>query len=177
MRIYSLFASALLVFCAGAASAKVSLKNGNFYIGYTDIVYQGGFEPKIERVYNSKAPFHGIFGWGWGFEYAAYLTVSADGTIIAHEYGGGAENRFTPDNVSRADIELAAETIVRAAKESWRVMNPADVENLRQRLIADATFRNEEWEDYQKLGLISRRELSIGTVHHSSLFSHQTIQR
>src|SRR5436190_6570091 len=71
-----------MLFMADIGSANVSLRNGNFFIGYTDIVYPGGFEPKIERVYNSKTPYHSIFGWGWGFEYSVYLTVSADGTII-----------------------------------------------------------------------------------------------
>src|SRR3990170_4922362 len=81
---------------AGSAYANVSLKNGNFFIGYTDIVYPGGFEPKIERVYNSKTPYEGIFGWGWGSEYEVFLTVSADGSVLVREYGGGAENRFSP---------------------------------------------------------------------------------
>src|SRR3954471_5566197 len=78
------------------ASANVSLKNGNFFVGYTDIIYPGGFEPKIERVYNSKTPFSGMFGWGWGNEYEVYLKVLADGSVLVHEYGGGAENRFSP---------------------------------------------------------------------------------
>src|SRR5436190_17826066 len=81
---------------APAASSNVSLRNGNFFIGYTDIVYPGGFEPKIERVYNSKTPFKGMYGFGWGNEYEVYLTVSADGSVVVHEYGGGAENRFSP---------------------------------------------------------------------------------
>src|SRR4051812_6430939 len=86
----------LLALLPAAAHANVSLKNGNFFIGYTDIIYPGGFEPKIERVYNSKTPYNGIFGWGWGNEYEVYLTVSADGSVVVHEYGGGAENRFSP---------------------------------------------------------------------------------
>jgi hypothetical protein len=44
--------------------SNVSPKNGNFFIGYTDISYPGGLEPKIERVYNSKSWFKGIYGWG-----------------------------------------------------------------------------------------------------------------
>src|SRR5262249_52147282 len=90
--LFSLAALALSV----SAAANVSLKNGNFFVGYTDIVYPGGFEPKIERVYNSKTGFKGMFGFGWGNEYEVYVTVSADGSVVVHEYGGGAENRFNP---------------------------------------------------------------------------------
>ena len=76
------------VLATASAWANVSLKNGNFFIAYTDIFYPGGFEPKIERVYNSKTPFSGMFGAGWGNEYEVYLSVSADGSIVVHEYGG-----------------------------------------------------------------------------------------
>ena len=64
---------------------NISIKNGNFFIGYTDIVYPGGFEPKIDRTYNSKTPFKGIFGNGWGNEYEAFVTVSADGSTCHTE--------------------------------------------------------------------------------------------
>src|SRR5689334_11683133 len=84
------------------ASAHVSLKNGNFFIPFKDIIYPGGFEPKVERVYNSKTSFKGYFGWGWGTEYEVYLTVSPDGGVTVHEYGGGATNRFTPVKFTEA---------------------------------------------------------------------------
>src|SRR3954470_8440205 len=96
-KILGAFAACVMILAASPpAGANVSLKNGNFFIGYTDIIYPGGFEPKIDRVYNSKTPFRGNFGWGWGNEYEAFLRVSADGSVVLHEYGGGAENRFSP---------------------------------------------------------------------------------
>ena len=95
----------------------MSIKNGNFFIGYTDIVYPGGFEPKIERVYNSKTPFKGMFGWGWGNEYEVYLTVSADGSVVVHEYGGGAENRFNPVAFNSSELDKAVELIAATAAQ------------------------------------------------------------
>src|SRR5215210_6552629 len=96
------------------AFANVSLKNGNFFIGYTDIVYPGGFEPKMERVYNSKTPFKGMYGWGWGNEYEVFLSVSADGSVVAHEYGGGAENRFSPTAFNATELNKAVDMIAEA---------------------------------------------------------------
>src|SRR3954466_14321224 len=101
----NLILAVALAASAVAAQANVSIKNGNFFIGYTDIIYPGGFEPKIERVYNSKTIFKGMFGWGWGNEYEVFLTVSADGSVVVHEYGGGAENRFTPTNFKVDDLD------------------------------------------------------------------------
>src|SRR5688572_19137729 len=110
---------AALLFPVGAW-ANVSIKNGNFFIGYTDIVYPGGFEPKIERVYNSKSPFKGMFGWGWGNEYEVRLRVSADGSVVVHEYGGGAENRFNPRAFDAKELDAAVAMITEAARQQGR---------------------------------------------------------
>ena len=59
----------LLVLClfSLASIAGVNLKNGNFYITYTDIIVPGGGNDLvIERTYNSKSPGKGWFGYGWG---------------------------------------------------------------------------------------------------------------
>src|SRR5438270_13920159 len=95
---------ALILTLAAPAMANVSIKNGNFFIGYTDIVYPGGFEPKVERVYNSKSPYRGIFGYGWGSEYEVRLSVMADGSVVVHEYGGGADNRFSPRSFNPKEL-------------------------------------------------------------------------
>src|SRR3989338_182321 len=114
----ALLAAGTLVFAGAIAHANVSLKNGNFFIGYKDVVYPGGFEPKIERIYNSKTPFNGIFGRGWGTEYEAYLSVSADGSVVVHEYGGGAENRFSPVAFRAAELDKAVEMIGSVAQKA-----------------------------------------------------------
>ena len=51
---FSLFVMTMLM--ASLAQAGVNLKNGNFYISYTDIVVPGGGKKlEITRTYNSKA--------------------------------------------------------------------------------------------------------------------------
>ena len=96
---------ALLLLLVGTLDlrANVSLKNGNFFVVYTDIVYPGGFQPKIERVYNSKSPFKGMFGLGWGNEYDVYLEPQADGSVMLHEYRAGASNRFEAPTIANLD--------------------------------------------------------------------------
>ena len=93
-------------------------QNGNFFTGSKDIVYPGGFEPKVERVYNSKTSFKGIFGYGWGNEYEVFLTVEADGSVVVREYGGGAENRFSPVRSSPQELDAAVAMISDAAKKA-----------------------------------------------------------
>ena len=77
--------------------AGVNLKNGNFYISYTDIIVPGGGKNlKISRTYNSKSVAKGWFGFGWGSNFETKLWVSADGSVIVRENGSGAVTRFTP---------------------------------------------------------------------------------
>src|SRR6185503_12977446 len=143
--------AAIAALClAGQARANVNLKNGNFSIIYTDILYSGGFEPQVERVYNSRTAFKGSFGWGWGFEYEAYLTVSGDRTVTIHEYGGGAENIFDPGDHQRtevwqADVEREVTAILGANKKEIDAMTAAARADYQSRLESDATFRHDEW--------------------------------
>jgi hypothetical protein len=77
MRIWTKFKltmTALLM--VSVAQAGVNLKNGNFYVSYTDIVVPGGGKKlEITRTYNSKATEVGWFGFGWGSLYETKLVV------------------------------------------------------------------------------------------------------
>lgn len=158
--------------------SNVSLKNGNFFIGYTDIVYTGGFEPKVERVYNSKSPYHtGMFGWGWGTEYEVRLTVSADSSVVIHEYGGGAENRFVPVNFKRKDLEKAVRDIVQISRKSGALSNKSQAKSYQDRLLKDAVFRNAEWEKLVSQKKLKRRDVKVGTQFVSNRFSYQYVTK
>ncbi|MEK6578656.1 MAG: DUF6531 domain-containing protein, partial [Bdellovibrionota bacterium] len=166
----------LFALSINSASANVSLKNGNFFIGYTDIVYPGGFEPKVERVYNSKTNFKGIFGWGWGNEYEVYLSVSVDGSVVVHEYGGGAENRFSPVAFNKSDLVKSVEKIV-ATATSLGAVPQGQVDKYRSRLMSEASFRNDEWEKYRTQGKMERRVLPVNAQLISNRFSYQYITK
>jgi YD repeat-containing protein len=159
------------------APASVSLKNGNYFIGYTDLVYPGGFEPKIERIYNSKTPYKGMFGWGWGSEYEAYLNVSADGSVVLHEYGGGAENRFNPTSFNAKELEDAVNKIAEVAQKAGALGSADAMAAYKNHLKTDAIFRNDEWEKFRAQGKLKPRELSHNTQLHSNRFSYQYITK
>lgn len=168
---------ALIGLVSSLSMADVSIKNGNFFMGYTDIVYPGGFTPKIERVYNSKSAYRGMFGWGWGNEYEAYLTVSADGSVVVHEYGGGAENRFSPAAFNEAELNKAVSDIAEAARKAGVVGSSAQLEAYKKRLRGDATYRNDEWEKFRGQGKLQARQLPKNTRLHSNRFSYQFVTR
>ncbi len=158
------------------AQANVSLKNGNFFIGFIDMFFSGGFEPKIERVYNSKSSHNGIFGFGWGSDYEVYLTVSADGSVVVHENGGGAKNRFTPNGrVSDEDVKRATDLIMAARSKEGG--NKDQLEKYREQIKSDARFRNDEWERYWDKGAVQARTVAPGTQLRSNRFSYQVLTK
>src|SRR4051812_7855482 len=105
---------AILSLVPAFASADVFVKNGNFFVSFIDLNYPGDLGPKIERVYNSRTTFRGIFGEGWGTEYEKYLTVQADGSVIVHEYGGGDNLIFRALQWKPQELDQAIEMIVAA---------------------------------------------------------------
>jgi YD repeat-containing protein len=134
-----LFAT-LMLLVASFAHAGVNLKNGNFYISYTDIVVPGGGKKlEITRTYNSKSTEQGWFGFGWGSEYETRLELSADGSIVIHEHGSGAKTRFTPKTA--IDAVAASTKIVNEMKKRTALSEKAAAE-LVNKLANNAELRH-----------------------------------
>jgi YD repeat-containing protein len=130
----------IAILIASFAHAGVNLKNGNFYISYTDIVVPGGGKKlEITRTYNSKSTEVGWFGFGWGSEFETKLELSADGSIIIHEHGSGAKTRFTPK--AAVDAMAASTRIVNEMKKKTALSEKAAAD-LIQKLATNAELRH-----------------------------------
>jgi len=150
--------------------AGVNLKNGNFYISYTDIGAPGkGEDLKIVRTYNSKATRIGWFGFGWGSEFETFLSVSADSSIIIHENGSGAMTRFVPKTA--LDVDQAANNIVAEIRKNT-TLSEKDAANLISKLKGDAELRHAYAKKFDVKG-----ELAIGTMLYSSDFGPQKVEK
>lgn len=153
-----------------SAWAGVNLKNGNFYVTYTDIRVPGGDNDlEITRTYNSTATAVGWFGFGWGSDYETYLDVAADGSVVVHENGTGARTRFTPRET--IDPSSAADRIIKAMRQRTEVSDSV-ASNLRERLISNADFRQEYARRFDV-----RAELAEGTVLYSNVRGLQEVHR
>jgi YD repeat-containing protein len=160
----------VLCFLPFAALAGVNLKNGNFYIGYTDIIVPGGGNDlEISRTYNSRAVEKGWFGYGWGTPFETFLTVAPDGTVTIHENGSGALTRFTPQ--AAVDAEGASKMIVDAMRKRTSISDQV-ANNLVQRLTNDADLRLAY---ARRFGVTT--ELAAGTVLHSNTRGIQTLTK
>ena len=141
MKLMKLLSLALVTLMLTAfAHAGVNLKNGNFYISYTDIVVPGGGKKlEITRTYNSKATEIGWFGFGWGSEFETRLEVSADGSVVIHEHGTGAKSRFTPK--TQIDPVATSTKIVTEMRKKTALSEKAASE-LIQKLATNAELRH-----------------------------------
>ena len=81
-----------------ATRAGVNVKNGNFFITYTDVQWDD--KNGISRTYNSRTTFSGIFGYGWSSPLEHTLRVTGTGDIEFVHNGGGKQEKFTRANTS-----------------------------------------------------------------------------
>ena len=159
-----------LVFLPVIALGGVNLKNGNFYITYTDIIVPGGdHDLEITRTYNAKSVDNGWFGFGWGSLYETKLVVSADGSVVVIENGSGAHTRFVPKEA--INVKSSASKIVDAMKKK-EPMSETAVQALVTRLSNDAELRQVYSKKYNV-----ETKLADGTILYSNDRGIQTISK
>ncbi len=140
MKLFKLLLVIIFSLSLSLAWAGVNLKNGNFYVAYTDIVVPGGGKKlEIVRTYNSRVAYNGWFGVGWGSDYETFLRVSADGSVTVHENGGGARTRFIPK--AAIDPMKAAKKVADAMMKKT-TYSSQEVKKLIHRLAKNAEVRH-----------------------------------
>ncbi len=163
MRTIFLIIQALIIFVLMVATSfgGVNLKNGNFYISYTDLVVPGGGKQlEITRTYNSKSADIGWFGVGWGSEFETFLKVSADGSVVVHEHGAGARNRFVPK--TKIEPTQAASKIIEAMRKRTTLTQKV-AQEMKKKLASNAELRH----------VYSRRyKINTNLAKGTLLFSH-----
>ena len=71
-------------------------KNANYTKTFVDVALTGtGLPLMIERTYNSRSLYKGIFGYGWCSNLETRLEVLPDNTLKVIECGAGAEISYT----------------------------------------------------------------------------------
>lgn len=158
----------LVLFISQMTFAGVNLKNGNFYINYTDVIVPGGGNDlEVVRTYNSKSTEKGWFGYGWGSDYETKLDIAADGSIVIFENGSGARTRFTPKTPINA--EASANEIIKAMGKKVSISEEV-AKNLRVRLVNDAELRMAYGKKFSV-----KTTISSGSTLYSSLRGKQRI--
>ena len=77
--------------------ALVDMKNSNYTDQWVDINLSGsGYALRVNRAYNSRSVFNGIFGFGWCSDFETVLERLPEGRLKLTECGAGQEVFYTP---------------------------------------------------------------------------------
>lgn len=111
-----LFLIAIVSLYMSTAAALIDMRNANYSETWTDLKINGsGFDLVLERSYNSRTLFNGIYGFGWCYRLETKLIVSAEGSIKLTECGGGLSLEFFPK--SKKSIQSVNTTVAKIMKE------------------------------------------------------------
>ncbi|MDZ7632098.1 MAG: DUF6531 domain-containing protein [Gemmatimonadaceae bacterium] len=136
-------------------------RNGNLYVSFLDVTLRGGAEPRIFRAYQSLSPFCGMFGCGWASDYETFLEVEGDGSVVAHEFGGGATTVFRAPAASTRAVDAMVEQITAAARRTGSVA--ADSVIAYQTMLREsASIRSSEWRRFVKRGDLVPPAVPVG---------------
>jgi YD repeat-containing protein len=126
------------------AQALVDLKNANYSDAWLDMTLPGsGFDLKVERGYNSRTLFNGMFGFGWCSGFETSLDITPEGNLKFIECGAGLEILYQAKTFTEKDIDKTIKTII----EKVRAENPSApatyFSDLQKRLKTEAPLRGE----------------------------------
>ena len=144
--------------------AGVNLKNGNFYITYTDHDLSKINGILIERTYNSKATTVGLFGFGWGSELETRLFAVGDGSVYIRENGSGSVTVFLQPTTDDLQLTLCINELTKAAISKGDLTNnPVAINNYKKMMRDNEEVRRNNWEKYAQAGLLQMPLFTVNT--------------
>jgi YD repeat-containing protein len=160
MRIFIISA---LMFLAQNSFAMVDMQNANFTESWIDIdVPNTGYNLKVERAYNSRTLFNGMFGFGWCSNFETSLEILADGRVKRAECGAGLEAIYAPKGFDQKEVKEGIQKIITAMKKENPRMTSKEQTSLTDKLKFDTGYRDRESE---RLGI--KRDLKDGSIFYN----------
>lgn len=137
------------------AFSIVDMKNANYSNTWVDFHLDGiGYDLKLERTYNSRTLFNGIFGFGWCTNFETKLVITSENNLKVTECGAGSELVFSQKEISKQDVEKTIDFIIgkmKAEKSSGR--NEEFYKKRREELLEYDETRAAEAKKY---GMVSK---------------------
>lgn len=137
-----------------SAFALVDMRNANYAETWIDLEIQGsGYNLRVQRTYNSRSLFNGMFGFGWCSDFETSLEISAEGNLKLTECGAGLEVIYMPSNVSKKDVNVVIQQIITKLRSTSSHLTRSYLSDLTNQLKNDRRLRDKMMED---LGLQSK---------------------
>ena len=142
--------------------AVVDMKNANYSDSWVDLQFNGtGYALKVQRFYNSRSTFSGIFGFGWCSEFESNIEITPEGRLSLLECGAGQETVYSPAKYdAKAQTKLIDELVAH-----YRKSTPGATEqgaNTLREQLAQSTELRAEWAKDAKLAIPDAKK---GTVY------------
>ena len=93
----------------------------------------------MERTYNSRSLYNGLFGFGWCSNFETRLTALPDNSVKSVECGGGLEIFYYPKNKS-GNVDLQVRLILKGIRKSAQ-LSSAQLKTLKKDLLQSQTLR------------------------------------
>lgn len=162
LKVLSFAVSFMIALGGTLAQAGVNLKNGNFYISYTDIELPE-VSYSLTRTYNSFARSNGWFGARWGSELETRLQILGDDSVELIYIGSGATRIFSSPYRSNADLDAMLDTMLAAYERTGRFASDTAARTARSTLARDSETRRTRYRDLLKRGLVPPADIPVGT--------------
>lgn len=166
-------ATALMLTLSQQAAATVDMKNANYTESYIDIQVAGsGYSLKVQRIYNSRTVFSGMFGFGWCSEFETSVEKTPEGYLKLQECGAGQEITYKPKNDTGNSVEKTVAAVVEFYKKTNPNAGSESLDTLREQLRNDSSLRNR----WAKQAGFAASDVKKGTVFASDNLEVETIE-
>ena len=140
----------LLFVCFSLHSfAGVDLRQGTFYMSYTDLDFPGS-KADITRSYNSGNTRTGLFGYGWSSFIETKITALPDGTLCLSWWGGGLGDYYEPAVIDRKGLYEMVNAIIKEQLKNKKLdNNPVAIAGKRSYYLVNNKQRAEKYIELQ----------------------------
>ncbi len=127
-----------------AGRALVDMRNANYSDSWLDLNISGlGYNFRVNRTYNSRSIFVGMFGFGWCSEFETVIERLPEGRLKLTECGAGQEITYTPTKYDASVIDKLTEEIIAHYKKTNPKASPETIRTLRQQVRGNNYVRAE----------------------------------
>jgi YD repeat-containing protein len=163
---------AATLFYSPFSFAVVDMKNANYSESWIDVTVPGsGMDFKIQRHYNSRSIFTGMFGYGWCSDYETTLERTPEGGLKLQECGAGQEITYQSAKADGKGIDVTVNQILEYARKVNRTATPQYFSELKAQLQENAGLR-QRWAVEAKLRI---PEAKKGSVYEASTLEVEKI--
>ena len=129
---------------SAAAHAVVDMKTANYSETWVDLIAPGsGYDLRIQRTYNSRTIYSGLFGFGWCSDFESRLEVTPEGNLKVIECGAGTELVYAPKKFDAQKVDKTVVSIMEEVKKRNKGMSDKSLTELTKDLKDDDYFREE----------------------------------